>query len=96
MEIYDRVTKAVAVAPKRINLKGAEKELRETLEILEGKRAELKEVLFISSLIISHSFRYRIYISINSNTDDNTFTKIDLLRNVVNTECLANYWSSLS
>ena len=42
MEIYDRVAKVVA--PKKIKLKEAEAELKETMEFLKAKRAELKEV----------------------------------------------------
>ena len=49
MEIYDRVAKAVAVAPKKIRLKEAEAKLTETMELLKAKRADLKEVKFISS-----------------------------------------------
>ena len=42
MEVYDRVAKVVA--PKKVKLKEAQKELQETMEILNTKRAELKEV----------------------------------------------------
>lgn len=42
MEIYDRVAKVVA--PKKEKLAEAEKELNETMGVLNAKRAELKEV----------------------------------------------------
>ena len=40
--MYDRVAKVVA--PKKEKLKVAQKELAETMEFLDTKRAELKEV----------------------------------------------------
>ena len=40
--MYDRVAKVVA--PKKVKLKEAQKELQETMELLNTKRAELKEV----------------------------------------------------
>ncbi|XP_033102995.1 dynein heavy chain 12, axonemal-like isoform X1 [Anneissia japonica] len=43
MEVYDRVAKVVA--PKKEKLKGAEEELTQTMAILNGKRAELKDVV---------------------------------------------------
>ena len=42
MEIYDRVAKVVA--PKKEKLAEAEQSLKETMAILNAKRAELKEV----------------------------------------------------
>jgi dynein heavy chain len=42
MEVYDRVAKVVA--PKKEKLKEAQKELKETMDLLNTKRAELKEV----------------------------------------------------
>lgn len=42
MEIYDRVAKVVA--PKKIKLKEVEAEVKELMELLNAKRAELKEV----------------------------------------------------
>ena len=42
MEIYDRVAKVVA--PKKIKLKEVEAEVKELMELLNSKRAELKEV----------------------------------------------------
>lgn len=42
MEIYDRVAKVVA--PKKVKLKEAQQSLNETMEILNAKRKELKEV----------------------------------------------------
>lgn len=42
LEVYDRVAKVVA--PKKEKLKVAEKELAETMALLDTKRAELKEV----------------------------------------------------
>ena len=63
MEIYDRVAKAVTVAPKRIKLKEAEKELRESVEILKYKRAELKEVIFISYYLVQYNlFEKNLYL----------------------------------
>ena len=50
MEIYDRVAKVVA--PKKIKLKEAETELKETMEFLTAKRAELKEVCVIIIIFI--------------------------------------------
>ena len=42
MEIYDRVAKVVA--PKKIKLAEAQKAFKETMDILNAKRSELKEV----------------------------------------------------
>ncbi len=42
MEIYDRVAKVVA--PKKIKLAEAQLSLKETMEVLNAKRSELKEV----------------------------------------------------
>ena len=42
MEIYDRVAKVVA--PKKIKLAEAQQSLKETMEVLNAKRSELKEV----------------------------------------------------
>lgn len=45
MEIYDRVAKVVA--PKKIKLKEVEAEVKELMELLNAKRAELKEVSWL-------------------------------------------------
>ena len=44
MEIYDRVAKVVA--PKKIKLKEVQAEVKELMELLNSKRAELKEVSY--------------------------------------------------